>query len=140
MGRGHTPFGYRIEKGCAVVNEGEARQIRQLYADYLTGKSYIEAAKNAGISKTHSSVKRMLQNEHYLGDDFYPAIIDRKTFDAAETERLKRVECLGRDHRKKQAVEKRKVYSRFVMMPITESQQDPYERAAYIYSLIESEG
>lgn len=32
----------------------------------------------------YSSAKRMMRNSHYLGDDFYPAIIDKESFDAVE--------------------------------------------------------
>ena len=36
--RGHIPFGYRIEKGRAVVNEKEAGQLRQIFTGYLSGQ------------------------------------------------------------------------------------------------------
>ena len=97
MSRGHTPYGYRIENGIAVICEEQAEQIRKIYAGYLGGLSMRNAATEAGMNATHSSVKRLLQNPHYLGDDFYPAIIDRETFDAFEVERQRREEALGRD-------------------------------------------
>ena len=139
MRHGHTPFGYRIENGAAVANEDEAEQIRQIYREYLSGKSYIEAAKSAGVIMTHRSVKRMLQNKHYLGDDFYPAIIDRENFEAAEAERKRRLELMCRADGKTLVTNERKIRSRFFMRAITENIKDPYARAAYIYSLIESE-
>ena len=76
MGRGHTPFGYRIENGVAVVCEGEAAQIRKLYEGYLNGLSLVAAAAEAGLTLKHTSVKCIMQNPHLHGDDFYPAIID----------------------------------------------------------------
>ena len=139
MGRGHTPFGYRIENGAAVIVPDEAEQIRKIYAGYLAGQGFIEAARNAGLTMPHCSVKRLLQNTRYLGDDFYPAIIDKKTFHAAEAERLHRLEIMGRTYRTRTAMDDRKVMTRFSMKPMTQKLQDPYERAAYIYSLIESE-
>ena len=139
MGRGHTPFGYRIENGCAVVNAEEAEQIRQVYAGYLSGQSYIEAGKNAGLSMMHASVKRLLQNKHYLGDDFYPAIIDCETFVAAEKERLHRLEIMGRNRDPEPVMDERHIHSWFTIGAATEVYADPYEQAAYIYSLIESE-
>ena len=30
--------------------------------------------------------KLMMQNQHYLGDDFYPVIIDQASFDAVSVE------------------------------------------------------
>lgn len=139
MGRGHMPFGYRIENGRAVVNAEEAEMIRKVYAGYLSGRGYSNAAKKAGIPLTHSSVKRMLQNKHYLGDEFYPAIIERKTFEAAEQERLRRVEALGRGDMKKTEIGEHKICCRFKLGQVMEKEDDPFERAAYIYSLIESE-
>lgn len=139
MGRGHTPFGYRIENGCAVVNAEEAEQIRQVYAGYLSGQGYIEAGRNAGLSMMHASVKRLLQNKHYLGDDFYPAIIDRRTFEAAEQERLHRLEIMGRNTEREPVMEMRHFHSQFTIGMGTEEYEDPYEQAAYLYSLIESE-
>lgn len=139
MGRGHTPFGYCIENGAAVVNAEEAEQIRKVYAGYLSGQGYIEAGKNAGLSMMHASVKRLLQNRHYLGDEFYPAIIDRETFEAAEAERLKRLEIMGRVTDQKPVTEDRKIHSRFSIRTIQEDNEDPFAQAEYIYSLIESE-
>ncbi len=139
MGRGHTPFGYRIQNGSAVIVPDEAEQIRKIYAGYLAGQGFIEAARNAGLTMQHSSVKRLLQNKHYLGDEFYPAIVDKKTFHAAEEERLHRLEIMGRDYKTRTATEDRKVMTRFSMKPMTQKLTDPFEQAAYIYSLIESE-
>ena len=36
---GHTPFGYRIENGVAVIDEDAAGKLRTLYANYLSGCS-----------------------------------------------------------------------------------------------------
>ena len=139
MRRGHRPFGYRIENGDAVIVPEEADQILKIYAEYLSGKSFIEAARSAGLTLQHSSVKRILQNKHYLGDEFYPAIIDRETFDAAEAERQLRMNIMGRASLKKTNSVKRQVKTRFNMKPMVRQIRDPRERAAYIYSLIESE-
>lgn len=76
---GHTPYGYRIENGIAVIDKTTANQVQQLYKNYLCGLSLTNAAKEAGIAILHSGAKRMLQNKHYLGDDFYPAIITQET-------------------------------------------------------------
>lgn len=59
-----------------------------------------KAAAEAGIETYHSTAKRLMENPHYLGDDFYPAIIDRETYDKAAEERLRRAGKLGRLDRK----------------------------------------
>lgn len=137
--QGHTPFGYRIEDGEAIVCQEEADQIRQIYAGYLGGLSLEAAAKGAGLIMKHGSVKRMLQNRHYLGDDFYPAVIGRETFDAAETERRRREKALGRDRLPKKALCPRVPETRFRITGPDQVFSDPFEQAQYVYSLIESE-
>ena len=81
---GHTPYGYRIEDGRAVIDEEQAESVRKLYRGYLSGLGLMPATKQAGIETWHGSAKWLLQNRHYLGDAYYPAIIDRETFDKAE--------------------------------------------------------
>lgn len=46
---GHTPYGYRIENGKAVIDEKKAQQIRNLYRNYLDGMALAKAAHEAGI-------------------------------------------------------------------------------------------
>ena len=69
---GHTPYGYRIEDGKAVIDKAAATQVRELYKNYLGGLSLTNAAQEAGLDLLHSGAKRMMRNMHYLGDDFYP--------------------------------------------------------------------
>lgn len=38
----------------------------------------------------------MLQSARYIGDDYYPAILDPVTFEAVEAECIRRAEKLGR--------------------------------------------
>ncbi len=139
MSRGHTPYGYRIEDGSAVICREQAEQIRKIYEGYLSGLSLRNAAKEAGMHATHTSVRRLLQNPHLLGDDFYPAIIDRETFDAFEAERQRREKALGRDNKEKKTVETRPAPTSFRMTPAEQRFRDPYRQAEYIYGLIESE-
>ena len=139
MGRGHTPFGYRIENGVAVVCEEEAAQIRKLYEGYLNGLSLVAAAVEVGLTLNHTSVKCIMQNPHLLGDDFYPAIIDQETYYAFEAERKRREKALGRGKRAKRPVEARPVPISFWMREVLSVNDDPYRQAEYIYSLIESE-
>ena len=44
---GHTPFGYRIENGIAIIDEPAAAKLRQLYKNYLSGMSLSKAAAEA---------------------------------------------------------------------------------------------
>ena len=134
----HTPFGYRIENGKAVIDKEAAEQIKVLFQSYMSGDSLATAAKKAGINGFHSGIGRILRNKRYLGDEFYPAIIDKDTFNTAEAERIIRQERLGRNRKPKQ--EKEAVYPTvFRMKEGTEGFDDPVAQAEYVYSLIEAE-
>ena len=77
-------YGYTIESGRAEIEPTQADQIKKLFEGYLSGLSYQRAAKEAGFGFTHSSAKMMMRDKHSLGDDFYPAIIDKNMFQAVE--------------------------------------------------------
>lgn len=134
----HTPFGYRIANGKAVIDELAAAQIKALFQAYLSGDSLATSAQKAGILTSHASIGKMLRNTHYLGDDYYPAIIEPVTFEAAETERIRRAEKLGRVYKPKE--DNVVVYpTAFRIRESTERFDDPFQQAEYAYSLIESE-
>lgn len=134
----HVPYGYRIENGKAVIDEEKAEKVKKLYKAYLSGLAYVPAAEAAGLKLYHTGAKKMMQNKHYLGDDFYPAIIDNETFEAAEAERIKRQVKLGRVFDDKPAQEN-KVATGFRMPNVQMKYDDPFKQAEYLYSLIESE-
>jgi hypothetical protein len=132
------PYGYKIEKGKAVIDEAQAEQIRTVYKSYLSGLAYIAAAEAAGLTLLHAGVKSMLQNKRYLGDAYYPAIIDQETYDRAEAERIKRQTRLGRIFPDK-PVEECRPATKFIMPKAGKIFNDPFKQAEYAYSLIESE-
>ena len=135
---GHTPFGYKVENGKAVIDETSAAKLKMLYNNYLSGMALVKAAKEAGIDTYHGTVSKMLANRRYLGDSFYPQIIDAETFHAAQAERKKRAKSLGRDH----FVSESPILDvpiEFSIRPALQHFDDPQEQAEYIYSLIESE-
>ena len=132
----HIPYGYRIENGVAVIDEGQAEQVRPLFSGSLPGLALVPAAEAAGL--THSGAKRILQNEHYLGDDFYPAIIDSETFSKVAEERNRRAGALGRT-RERTTPPPCEAETAFIIGKVTHRYDDPFKQAAYIYSLIESE-
>jgi hypothetical protein len=131
-----VPFGYRIENGKAVIDEEAAEKIKVLFNSYLSGDSLVTAAKKAGIKAFHSGVGRILRNKRYLGDEYYPAIIDYDTFQAAQAERFIRVEQLGRI-RQTEKEEEVIFPTTFHMREVTDELDDPFAQAEYIYSLIE---
>lgn len=135
---GHTPYGYRIINGKAVIDEQAAKQIKTLFQSYLTGDSLATAAEKSEIIAFHAGISRMLQNKRYLGDEYYPALIDPDTFTAVEAERIRRAEKLGRVREAK--VKKEVVYpTAFRISEDRERFDDPFQQAEYTYSLIETE-
>lgn len=131
-------LGYKIKNGIAVVDEVVAEKIRTLYQLYLSGLSLTVAAKETGLTTYHGTAKRILSNRRYLGDSFYPAIIDKDIFDKAQVELINRATKLGRVNkspRKKEVT----IPTRFSVKSIKEHFDDPFKQAEYIYSLIESE-
>lgn len=139
MKQGHTPFGYKIVNGKAVVDEKDSKILKKIYENYLNGKSLKNSAKDAGIDALHSSVSRMLLNKRYLGDDYYPQLIDNETYDRVVEEKKKRASALGRTDRVKPK-EKVEIPQKFKMQKPTQKLSDPFANASYLYSLIESEG
>ena len=83
----HIPYGYRIERGRAVVVPEEAEKIRKFYTAYLDGLSIKNAGAAAEIPLSTATLRKMLENELYLGTDYYPPIIDRDTFDEVQRDR-----------------------------------------------------
>ena len=134
----HMPLGYRIENGRAAIHEEDAAKVRLLYQSYLDGQSLATAATTAGIKSFHRNVSNILQNVRYLGDDFYPAIIDSDTFTAVGTEIIRRAVKLGRVFDRKKKPE-RVIPTGFQMSPLTQQHEDPFKQAVYVYSQIQIE-
>lgn len=134
----HIPYGYRIEDGKAVVDEIQAEQVRTFFKEYISGKALKVAAETVGLKIFHGSAGRMLRNTHYLGDDYYPAIIDQELFDKAEEERQSRANHLGRV-RELKVNETPSAPLHFTMGKQIQQFENPFRQAEYVYSLIESE-
>ena len=74
-------YGYKIVDGRAVVDKPAQKKIQLLFQNYLAGMSLSKAAEKAGIHIPHGMVAKLLSNQHYLGDSFYPQLIDKSTFE-----------------------------------------------------------
>lgn len=134
----HIPYGYKIVNGKAEIDEEQAEAVRKLFDGYLSGLGLKPAAKNAGLDIFHGSAGRILRNTHYLGDEYYPAIIDRERFDKTEEIRTMRAASLGRV-RELQAAPEPMADTRFTLPSVERKFADPFEQAEYAYSLIERE-
>ena len=134
----HIPYGYKIVNGKAEVDEEQAEAVRKLFDGYIAGLGLKPTAENAGLEIYHGSAGRILRNTHYLGDEYYPAIIDKERFDKAEEIRIARASSLGRV-RELETPPKLAADKKFTMPSVKMKFADPYAQAEYAYSLIESE-
>lgn len=133
-----TLYGYKIKKGKAYIEQENAAKVQRLFAGYICGLALRTAALEAGINTFHGSAGRMLKNKKYMGTDFYPAVIDKETFQKAQEERENRAIKLGRVR----AVEEDLpiiVPNKFQMRSREIMFDDPFKQAEYAYSMIESE-
>ncbi|NCC15970.1 MAG: recombinase [Clostridia bacterium] len=135
---GHTPYGYRIENGRAVIDGTQAEQVRGLFEGYISGLALTMAAEKAELKLFHGSAGRMLRNRKYLGNDYYPAIIDGVTFEQAEDERRKRAKALGRVYERIEPMKIENSMS-FTIPKVQKKYTNPFQQAEYTYSLIECE-
>ena len=102
----HIPIGYKLADGKIQLDEPKAAVVKRIFADYLSGISTSALAKrltemgfpnaNSKASWNHSSIGKILENVKYLGDEFYPQIIDAEMFDRVRKLRRERCEQLGR--------------------------------------------
>ena len=77
-------------------------------------------------------------NKHYLGDDFYPAILTAETHQAVEKERQRR-DALYKGKRYTREEMRISIPTSFTMRKFSTRYKDPVKQAEYAYSLIESE-
>ena len=79
-----------MKKGEIIAEPTESQVVKNIFKLYLGGKSMSEIARQMSISQVSyngitfdwnkNMVKRILENEKYLGKDGYPVLIDSKTF------------------------------------------------------------
>ena len=84
------PFGYTMENGAIQCHPAESEAVREIYSRYLDGAAYSKIADEMMRQGIHyhqhtaewnkHMVKRILENERYLGEKGYPAIIDQVTY------------------------------------------------------------
>lgn len=94
------PFGYCMKSGEITTEPKEVCAVAEIFSEYLNGSSLLQIAKlmeSEKIRYTEDSdrwnknmVKRIIENEKYLGTDKYPQIIDEETFKTANEKRVRK--------------------------------------------------
>ena len=97
----HIPIGYKICYGKVEIDDEKSKTVLLIYEQYLQGKTLNHIAKhlsennipniNNNTNWTHGAVIKILENIKYLGDDFFPQLIDKTTFNKVKQARQDRM-------------------------------------------------
>lgn len=84
------PFGYRYENGRVAIQQSEAEVLNRIYDAYCAGSSLLTIAGELnnqdveympGVTGWNKArLKRLIEDERYLGNDTYPALIEHDVF------------------------------------------------------------
>lgn len=99
------PFGYCMKNGEITTEPKEVYAVVAIFDEYLKGRSLSEIAKlmqsekiryNAISDKWNKNmVKRIIENERYLGTEKYPQLIAEDIFRQANEKRVKKATTLN---------------------------------------------
>ena len=96
MGKRKQPFGYKMKLGEIVPQPQEAEAVRSIYLQYLAGASFKQLAEQLQTedvpydedkSWNKNMVARILEDDRYIGEKEFPALIPTKQFHAAQERR-----------------------------------------------------
>lgn len=99
------PFGYQMINGEITTHPREVYAVSKIFSEYLKGKSLLEISKELQAenipyhpcedsSWNKNMIKRILENEKYLGTEIYPQIISADIFHRANNKKLKKANNL----------------------------------------------
>lgn len=102
----HMLIGYKMVNGKIQIDETKEKIVKKVFKDYLSGVSTYGLAKELTVmgflnannkpSWNHGSIGKILENTKYLGDDFYPQMIEKERFEQVQNRRKERCQTLGR--------------------------------------------
>ena len=106
MRQRHMPLGYRMVEGKIVIDPETAEIINRIFQEYSEGASLYQLARklteqgalNANHKPVwnHGTVGKILENRKYLGDEFYPTMIEPELFTKVQERRIEKSRELGR--------------------------------------------
>ena len=94
------PFGYKMVNGVMQKHTEEAAAVAWIFRRYLEGMSLKAIAAEMTVPYSactlwnKNMVKRIIENEKYLGTDKFPQLIDADTFRQANTLRVRKATSL----------------------------------------------
>lgn len=99
------PFGYVMCKGEIMPDPVGSQAVREIFTAYLKGSSLSEIAGHMSILKisyngftfdwNKNMIKRILENEKYLGSGEYDALIDKNVFIGANNKKKTKATTLN---------------------------------------------
>ena len=99
------PFGYCMRNGEITAEPKEVYAVSTIFSEYLKGGSLLQIAKLMESEKIRytadsdkwnkNMVKRIMENEKYLGNDKYPRIIGENIFKQANEKRVRKAAALN---------------------------------------------
>ncbi len=88
------PYGYQFTDGVVAVHPQERDTVTEICKAYLDGKSLLQIAEHLNADGVEympgvmgwnkARLKRIIEDERYLGRDPYPVILEQKTYDALQ--------------------------------------------------------
>lgn len=85
----NIPYGYQYKNGSIAIHEKETETVKRIFTEYLNGLSLLKIAEQLNneqieympsvCSWNKSRIKRIIEDERYLGTNGYPPIIDEDT-------------------------------------------------------------
>jgi len=86
----YIPYGYRFEKGQPVIDQEEAKAIREIYGQYAQGQTFQGIAQSLIKARipysgdkpcwNKNNIKRIIENRKYIGEGGYPPILEPEVF------------------------------------------------------------
>lgn len=90
----YIPFGYKYENGQKVINEKEAVAVIEIFTRYLKREGVMAIANDLTERRIEympnefewnkSRVLRVVKDARYIGENKFPPIIDKPTFNAVQ--------------------------------------------------------
>ena len=100
MNHRNIPLGYALSGGIITINETEADTVREIAEQYLSGKSLKSIAEmltakhieymSGKTDWNRSRIKRIIEDERYIGDGGYPPILTEQEYAAMQSIKAKK--------------------------------------------------
>ena len=94
------PYGYQCCNGITVLHPQESEIVKRIFESYLNGQSLLTIATWLNeeqieympgvIGWNKARLKRIIEDERYLGKEPYPAILAKETYTAMQKIKEKR--------------------------------------------------